>query len=138
MMTPKEIVDKMYNNDPFSQWLGIRRIEDGKGISILELEVRSEMCNGFGIAHGGIAYSLADSALAFAANSHGQLALSINSTISYLKPAQLGDVLKTAVEEIFRGSKNASYIVRVTNQKGELIAVVNGAVHLSQKLWFDK
>ena len=61
----------MYNNDPMSQWLGIERLEDAPGKSVLRMTVRKEMMNGFSIAHGGIAYSLADSALAFAANAHG-------------------------------------------------------------------
>src|SRR5262245_35064684 len=62
------IVDRMYNEDYFSQWLGIRRLEEEPGFCILELEVRAEMTNGFGIAHGAITYALADSALAFASN----------------------------------------------------------------------
>ncbi len=125
----------MYDNDPFSQWLGIVRLEDGAGQSRLEMKIRPEMCNGFGIAHGGIAYALADSALAFAANGHGRLALSISSTISYLKTAKVGDILTTDVEELFLGRKNANYIVRVFNQEGQLIAILNGAVHRSEKLW---
>ena len=67
-MDPKElatkVVDQMYDNDPFSLWLGIERVEDGVGSSVLRMTVTQEMLNGFGIAHGGITYSLADSALA--------------------------------------------------------------------------
>ena len=89
-MDPKKlatkVVDQMYNNDPFSQWLGIERVEDGEGTSILKMTVRREMLNGFAIAHGGITYSLADSALAFASNSHGIQSVSIETGISHIKP----------------------------------------------------
>lgn len=67
-----KVVDAMYENDAFSQWLGIKRLEDGPGRSVLRMTVRPEMCNGFGVAHGGITFSLADSAFAFASNSHGR------------------------------------------------------------------
>ncbi len=130
-----KIVDRMYDKDAFSQWLGIRRLEDGKGQSKLEMKVRAEMCNGFGIAHGGIAYALADSALAFAVNAHGKLAISISSTISYLRPVKSGDTLRTEVEELYCGRKNASFLVRVYNQSKELVAILNGAVHRSDKAW---
>jgi acyl-CoA thioesterase len=78
------IIDGMFNNDLFSQWLGIERLQQGIGHCKLRMIIRKEMCNGFGIAHGGITYSLADSALAFASNSHGQEALSIETSISHI------------------------------------------------------
>ena len=67
----KKVVDKMINGDAFSQWLGIEVLEITEGSCKLKMTVRKEMTNGFNIAHGGISYSLADSALAFAANSDG-------------------------------------------------------------------
>src|SRR5678816_4709885 len=83
------IVDRMYNEDYFSQWLGIQRLEEEPGFCILQLEVRPEMTNGFGIAHGAITYALADSALAFASNSHGRKAVSIETSINHIKPCLL-------------------------------------------------
>ena len=77
------VVDQMYNNDSFSQWLGIERVQDGAGKSVLRMTVRKEMLNGFDIAHGGITYSLADSALAFASNGHGRMAVSVETSISH-------------------------------------------------------
>jgi acyl-CoA thioesterase len=68
-MKPNEIVHKMFDNDAFSKWLGIVVEEISEGKCVLSMTIRKEMTNGFGIAHGGITYSLADSALAFAANS---------------------------------------------------------------------
>lgn len=131
----KKIVDKMYNNDPMSQWLGIKRVEDGPGKSILEMKVRGEMLNGFAIAHGGITYSLADSALAFASNSHGVHALSIETSISHLKPVKEGDVLTTHVEEINLTGKTGLYIITVKNQNGISVAVFKGTVFKTGKEW---
>ena len=81
MLSPKEIVSKMISNDAFSKWLGINILKLEKGYCKLEMKVVKEMTNGFDIAHGRICYSLADSALAFASNSHGKMALSIETSI---------------------------------------------------------
>ena len=80
MKTANKIVAKMYNNDFFSKWLGIETLDISKGNCKLKMTIRKEMLNGFNIAHGGITYSLADSALAFAANTHGNKSLSIAPT----------------------------------------------------------
>ena len=93
------VVDRMYNDDPFSQWLGIERIGEGAGSCILEMTVRKEMLNGFSIGHGGITYSLADSTLAFASNGHGKQAVSIETSISHLKPIREGDRLRAVASE---------------------------------------
>ena len=91
------IVDYMYQHDAFSQWLGIRRIAEGEGHCTLEMEVRPEMVNGFGIAHGAMTYALADSALAFASNARGRKAVSIETSINHLKPVMAGDIITAAV-----------------------------------------
>lgn len=106
-------VDKMYRGDLFSQWLGIRRIEEGPGHCILEMEVRPDMVNGFGIAHGGITYSLADSALAFASNAHGVQAVSIETSIHHLHPVRPGDILRAIAEETSRSRKLGLYHIRI-------------------------
>jgi acyl-CoA thioesterase len=131
----KQIVDAMYNNDPMSQWLGIERMSDGPGISVLSMRVRQEMLNGFSIAHGGIAYSLADSALAFAANSHGIQAVSIETAISHVSPAKEGDVLTTLVEEKSLTTRTGLYHVTVSNQDGKVIAYFKGTVFRTGKAW---
>ena len=77
----KKVVDKMISGDAFSQWLGIEVLEITEGFCKLKMTVRDEMTNGFNIAHGGIAYSLADSCLAFAANADGIQAVSIETSI---------------------------------------------------------
>jgi acyl-CoA thioesterase len=131
----KRIVDAMYNNDPMSQWLGIERVTDGPGISVLRMRVRKEMLNGFAIAHGGIAYSLADSALAFAANSHGIQAVSIETAISHVAPAKEGDVLITLVEEKSLTPRTGLYHVTVFNQEDKPIAYFKGTVFRTGKAW---
>jgi acyl-CoA thioesterase len=89
----ERIVDTMYNRDWFSQWLGIERVLVEAGKCVLKMKVRKEMLNGFGIAHGGICYSLADSALAFASNSHGRKAVSVETSISLIEQVKINDVL---------------------------------------------
>ena len=130
-----KIVDRMFNNDPFSQWLGIERIEDGAGKSVLRMSVRKEMLNGFGIAHGGICYSLADSALAFAANSHGIQSMSIETSISHTKKVIEGDVLTAKAKEISLTTRIGIYQIGVTNQNNEIVALFKGTVYRTGKEW---
>ncbi|MEZ4721088.1 MAG: hotdog fold thioesterase [Flavobacteriales bacterium] len=134
----KKVVDRMYNNDPFSQWLGIERLEDGAGKSILRMIVRKEMLNGFDIAHGGITYSLADSALAFASNGHGRMSVSVETSISHTISVKEGDVLTTHVEEKSLTNKIGVYHIEVRNQKDELVALFKGTVYRTSKDWFPE
>jgi acyl-CoA thioesterase len=129
------IVDKMFNNDPMSQWLGITRIQDGPGISVLRMKVRQEMLNGFTIAHGGITYSLADSALAFASNSHGIQSVSVETSISHVAPVKEGDVLETEVTEVNLTRSTGLYYVTVKNQDGKAVAHFRGTVYRTGKEW---
>jgi len=118
----------MMAGDAFSRWLGIERIADGAGKSRLRMTVRQEMVNGFGVAHGGITYSLADSALAFASNGHGRHALSIETSISHLAPVHAGDILETEVIEQSLKRTIGVYEVRITNQDQTLVALFKGTV----------
>ncbi len=141
-MDPKKlatkVVDQMYNNDPFSQWLGIERVEDGEGTSILKMTVRREMLNGFAIAHGGITYSLADSALAFASNSHGIQSVSIETGISHIKPVKEGDVLTATAKELSLSNKVGIYEISVSNQDDVMVALFKGTVYRTGKDWFPE
>jgi acyl-CoA thioesterase len=129
------IIDQMYNKDYFSQWLGIERIEEGPGKSVLKMTIRKEMLNGFAIAHGGITYSFADSALAFASNSHGKKAVSIETSISHTKSLKEGDVITaTAIEENLT-NKIGIYKVTVTDQEGAIVALFKGTVYRTSKDW---
>nr|MCS5614407.1 hotdog fold thioesterase [Candidatus Neomarinimicrobiota bacterium] len=105
MNQSEKIVDTMYQNDAFSQWLGIEVVEIKDGYCKLNMSVRKEMLNGFQIAHGGIAYSLADSALAFASNSHGRKSLSVETSISHTVSVKEGDVLTGTTKELSLSDK---------------------------------
>jgi acyl-CoA thioesterase len=125
------IVDRMYNHDPMSQWLGIERVQDGPGISVLRIVVRKEMLNGFSIAHGGISYS----ALAFASNAHGIQAVSIETSIAHVAQAREGDVLTTRVEEKSLTTRTGLYHIDVINQEGRVVAFFKGTVFRTGKRW---
>ena len=122
-------------SDFFSQWLGIEVVQVEEGFSHLQLNVRKEMLNGFGIAHGGITYSLADSALAFAANSHGVHSVSIETSISHTKPVVEGDVLTAKAVEENLTSKIGIYSITITNQKRHTVALFKGTVFRTGKEW---
>jgi acyl-CoA thioesterase len=134
----RKVVDRMYNNDPFSQWLGIIRLEDAPGRSVLQLKVRKEMLNGFDILHGGIAYSLADSALAFASNGHGIQSVSIETSISHTEPCKEGDVLTAVAEEKNLTNRTGLYYITITRQDGKEVAFFKGTVYRTGKAWFPE
>lgn len=130
-----KVVDKMYFNDPFSRWLGIERVKDGAGTSVLRMTVRKEMLNGFGIAHGGITYSLADSALAFASNSHGRMSVSVETSVSHTAQVREGDVLTANAIEEFLSNKIGNYRIEVKNQDDKIVALFKGIVYRTGKDW---
>ncbi|MBT3647271.1 MAG: hydroxyphenylacetyl-CoA thioesterase PaaI [Flavobacteriales bacterium] len=132
---PTKVVNRMYDKDYFSQWLGIERVEEGAGTSRLRMTVRKDMLNGFGIAHGGITYSLADSALAFACNSHGKKAVSVETSISHLVQLKEGDEIFANAKELSRSNKIGLYDVSITNANGELVASFKGTVYRTSKDW---
>ena len=132
---PKKVVDKMYNKDWFSQWLGIERLEVKPGRCILRMKIRKEMLNGFAIAHGGITYSLADSALAFASNSHGRMSVSIETSISHIEQLKEGDVITATAEEISLSNKIGIYHITITNQENKKVALFKGTVYRTSKNW---
>ena len=132
----ERVVARMYDNDPFSIWLGIERVEVKPGASTLRMMVREEMLNGFAIAHGGITYSLADSALAFASNSHGIQAVSVETSISHTRPVKAGDILTAHATEIEVSTRFGRYDVRVTDANGKLVALFHGTVYRTGKPWF--
>ncbi len=135
MMEAIDIVDHLYHNDAFSQWLGIERLEEKPGYCRLAMTVREEMTNGFAIAHGGITYSLADSALAFASNGHGNQAVSIDTAISHTRPVKAGDRITAEASEISLTRRLGIYDIRITNQDHELVAVFKGTVYRTEKTW---
>lgn len=134
-MTPKQIIEKMMAADNMSQWLGIEVLNFDPGTVSVRMTVRDEMVNGFGVTHGGITYSLADSALAFSSNSHGMRAMSIETSISHLKSVQVGDVLTAKTTQLSLTRKTGVYAMDVRNQNNELVAHFKGTVYRSDKVW---
>lgn len=134
-MTAKEIVDQMMAEDRMSQWLGIEICSYQRGNVVCKLTVRDEMVNGLLIAHGGITYSLADSALAFSVNSHGIRSMSIETSISHLKPVHSGDVLTTSAKEISLTRKIGVYLIEIHNQLGNLVASFKGTAYRTGESW---
>lgn len=136
-MNPSEIVATMMEQDFFSQWLGIAIREQREGYCRLAMTIRKEMLNGFGIAHGGITYSLADSALAFASNSKGPKSVSIETSISHLVSLKENDnIVAEAVCEAETG-KLGHYKVKVflENEPEKPIALFKGIVYKTSKNW---
>lgn len=130
-----KVVDQMYNNDPFSKWLGIKRLEEKPGYCKLQMKVRNEMLNGFNIAHGGICYSLADSALAFAANTHGRMSVSVETSISHTEAVKENDILTAVAEETHVSNKTGLYHITISTQDNKKVAFFKGTVYRTSKNW---
>lgn len=122
----EEVVNHMMENDFFSQWLGIEVLEIKEGYSKIKMTVRKEMVNGFGIVHGGIPFSLADSAFAFACNNRNNLSVALDTSINFIKPVQVGDELTAEAIEIHNGRSTGLYQVTITNQQKHDIALFKG------------
>ena len=125
-MTSSQVVDHMMEHDLFSQWLGIRVLEVKDGYSKIEMVVRPEMINGFGIVHGGVAFSLSDSAFAFACNNRNNLSVALDTSINFTKPVHVGDVLTAEASEIHNGKSTGLYHIKVLNQNDHLVAFFKG------------
>ena len=138
MELSKKVIEKMMSGDAFSQWLGIELLESAPGFCKIQLKVREEMTNGFNIAHGGISYCLADSCLAFAANSYGTQSVSIETSISHTKKVESGDLLIATSKELNKSKKTALYSITISNQDNIEIAHFKGTVYRTGKEWFPE
>ncbi len=141
MSTPSQkyatrVIDAMYEKDDFSQWLGIERLEEDAGYAKIRMTIRKEMTNGFDIAHGGITFSFADSAFAFASNSRGIKSVSIETSISHTAPLHVGDVIIATAKEENLTRKIGVYTVNITNQDNKVVALFKGTVYRTGKEWF--
>jgi acyl-CoA thioesterase len=133
-MSPTEIVHKMFQNDAFSQWLGITIDNVTEGTCTLSMIISKEMINGFGIAHGGITYSLADSALAFASNSHGRQSVSIDTTINHIETLKEGDTITAVAKQDALKNKFGFYTIEIKKEE-KIVALFKGTVFRSDKEW---
>lgn len=133
MSTPAAVVNHMMQHDRFSQWLGIEVLQVSEGYSKIKMTVREEMINGFGIVHGGIAFSLADSAFAFACNNRNVLSVALDTAINFLKSVHVGDVLLAEAKELHNGKSTGLYHITITNQHEHTVAIFKGTCFRTNK-----
>jgi len=129
-VTPRERAEKaaaaMWRGDAASRALGLCLVEVDEGRAVLELTVEERHCNGHGICHGGVTFTLADSAFAYACNSRNQTTLAQHNTISYLAPGRVGDVLRAEAAETDLSGRSGIYDVTVSDREGRRIALFRG------------
>jgi acyl-CoA thioesterase len=121
-----KVIAHMMHHDAFSKWLGIEILQIKEGSCKLRMKIREEMANGFYVSHGGIIFSLADSALAFACNSRNNLSLAMDCNISFLKQVNVGDELRAEAKEIHNGKSTGVYSISVINQNNQQVALFKG------------
>lgn len=129
-----DVVAHMMEHDLFSQWLGIEVLEIKEGYSRIKMTVRPEMINGFGIVHGGIAFSLADSAFAFACNNRNVLSVALDTSINFLKPVHPGDILTAEAKELHNGKSTGLYHISISNQHDHPVAIFKGTCFRTGKV----
>lgn len=133
----ERVVARMLERDEFSRWLGLEVTDVAPNAATVRMTVRPEMVNGFGVCHGGIAFSLADSALAFASNAHGRLTVSIENSIRYPARIMPGDVLTAVAVEQSASRRLAYFDVTVRNGTGDVVALFKGTVYRTSRDHFD-
>src|SRR6202008_2014609 len=116
------VVTHMMENDFFSQWMGVEVLEVKEGYSRIKMTIRKEMVNGFGIVHGGLPFSLADSAFAFGCHNRNNLSVALDVTITFTKAVNVGDELTAEAKEFHNGRSTGVYLITVINQKKEQVA----------------
>jgi acyl-CoA thioesterase len=119
----------MYGQDRASQALGMRVLEVRPGYARLAMRVREDMVNGHQLCHGGLIFTLADSAFAFACNTYDLVTVAASATVEFLLSARLGDELTAIAEERSRSKRTGIYDVIVNNQRGECVALFRGRSH---------
>ncbi len=125
-VSPRAAAESMYADDAASQGLGMEITEIDYGRAVLTMTVGADMVNGLDICHGGLIFSLADSAMAFATNSYNRFAVATNAEIDWVAPARRGDVLTATASERHRSGRNAITDVVVNNQDGRTVAHFRG------------
>ena len=132
-MLAERVVAHMLEHDEFSRWLGLEVTHVAPNAATVRMTVRPEMVNGFGVCHGGIAFSLADSALAFASNTHGRLTVSIENSIRYPAPIMPGDVLTATAVELSASRRLAYFDVTVRKGTGDVVGLFKGTVYRTSR-----
>ena len=127
------VVEKMMQEDRFSQWMGIEVIEVREGYSRIRMTIRPEMVNGFGIVHGGVTFALADSAFAFACNNRNDLSVALDTSINFTKQVLVGDQLTAEATELHNGKSTGLYQIAIQNQHQQLVAQFKGLCYRTHK-----
>jgi acyl-CoA thioesterase len=127
------VVSQMMRSDLFSQWLGIEVLEVKEGYCRIRMTLRPEMINGFGVVHGGVAFSLADSAFAFACNNRNNLSTAVDTSINFTRPTMPGEILTAEAKEFHNGRSTGVYLITVTNQRDEQVAFFKGTCYRTGK-----
>lgn len=125
----KEVADFIYRNDRLFEFLEAKITDIGEGYAEVAMTVKDNHLNAAGVCQGGVIFTLADLAFALASNSYGTVALSIKSSITYVKSAKLGDYLVARATEFHKSKSLATYHVIITNEKKEKIAFFEGTVY---------
>ena len=136
MDNSNQIVSMMFDNDKFSQWLGIERVLVSEGKCILKMTIRKEMLNGFNIAHGGIVFCLADSCLAFCSNSYGKKSVSIEASTNWFIPLKENDMIVAESYLKSISKKQAVFDIDI-KRDDDLVATFRGVVYRTSKEWLE-
>lgn len=121
-----KVVDAMLKNDKASEHMGIRLVQVEPGSATVTMTIREDMLNGFGICHGGMTFTLADTAFACACNSRNRKTVALTCTINFITAAKAGDVLTATAREVSLSGRTGLYDITVTNQTGALVAEFRG------------
>lgn len=128
-LSPEQVLAVMLERDRFTQWMGLKVDEIRAGYCKLHYIVREDMLNGFENVHGGILFSAADSAFAFACNSHGRITVALDVSVTFTRPARAGDKLIVEAKEAFLGDKTSVYDIRTTDKDGTLVSMFKGTAY---------
>jgi acyl-CoA thioesterase len=129
----EQITHAMLATDALSRWLGLEVEEIAPRRCVCRMTVRDEMVNGFGVAHGGVVFSFADSAFAFACNTHGTITVAVDNSITFPRAIHPGDVLRAVAEEEAASNRLGYYNVEVRNQRDEIVALFRGTAYRTSR-----
>ena len=129
----ERVVALMMRTDGYSRWLGVEILEIAPAKAVIRMTVRPEMCNGFGVCHGGVSFAFADSAFAFACNTQGNLAVSIENSMTYPAAIRPGEVVTATATEASRSNRILYYHVHVTKADGTVVGLFRGTAYRTEK-----
>lgn len=120
----RRVVDRLFEVSPVVRHWGVEVLEAKRGFVRLAMAVRPDMANTHGVCHGGVIFTLADSCFGFAANSYNDRYIAASCEIKFLMPAEVGDILTAASDEIWKRGRSSLYDITITNQAGDTVAIM--------------